>query len=324
MNQVNGKISSETYPILIQVDAPWYKTRLGIILISLFTIVFVWLVLQIRINRITEQKRKLSRLAWEKEHTVRMQKDSLLKTVERLRKSQGVLEENNRMKNHVISILSHDLVTPLKYIAITAKGILNHPDKYNKANLLEMIASIMNSANQLEILSTNVLNWIKYFRTNRPLTIKTFDLFEMVDRTRESLDMFMKRKGNTFYNNIPEGTFITQIYEPLAVIIFNLTSNANKYTENGEISIDFEIENDHIYIHVSDSGGGIPPEKVHRILKGEALESSPDTEMLKGNGLGYLLIRELIILIKGEIQIESEIGQGTTVTVKLPYLQLLP
>ncbi len=324
MNRVNGKISSETYPILIQVDAPWYKTILGIILISLFTIVFVWLVLQIRINRITEQKRKLSRLAWEKEHTVRMQKDSLLKTVERLRKSQGVLEENNRMKNHVISILSHDLVTPLKYIAITAKGILNHPDKYNKANLLEMIASIMNSANQLEILSTNVLNWIKYFRTNRPLTIKTFDLFEMVDRTRESLDMFMKRKGNTFYNNIPEGTFITQIYEPLAVIIFNLTSNANKYTENGEISIDFEIENDHIYIHVSDSGGGIPPEKVHRILKGEALESSPDTEMLKGNGLGYLLIRELIILIKGEIQIESEIGQGTTVTVKLPYLQLLP
>ena len=129
-----------------------------------------------------------------------------------------------------------------------------------------MIASIMNSANQLEILSTNVLNWIKYFRTNRPLTIKTFDLFEKVDRTRESLDMFMKRKGNTFYNNIPEGTFITQIYEPLAVIIFNLTSNANKYTENGEISIDFEIENDHIYIHVSDSGVGSPPEKVQRIF----------------------------------------------------------
>lgn len=324
MNEFNEKISSDSYPILIHVDAPWYKKILGITLISLFTIVFIGVLFQIRINRINEQKRKLSRLASERENTVRMQKDYLVKTVERLRKSQVVLEENNRMKNHVISILSHDLVTPLRYIAITAKGILNYPDKYDKATLLEMISSIMNSANQLEILSTNVLNWIKYFRTNRPLTVKTFDLFEMIDRTRESLEMFMKRKENTFYNNIPEGTFINQIYEPLAVIIFNLTSNANKYTENGEISIDFEIENEYIYIHVSDSGRGIPAEKVQRILKGEPLESSPDTEMLKGNGLGYLLIRELIVLIKGEILIESEIGQGTTVTVKLPYLQLLP
>jgi signal transduction histidine kinase len=324
LNLGNGILSNKSYPILIHVDSPWYRKPLGIAFISLLTALFFWVVFQIRINRITEQKRKLSRLAWEKEHTVRTQKDHLLKTVERLRKSQVVLEENNRMKNHVISILSHDLVTPLKYIAIAGKGILNNPEKYDKNTLLEMISSIMNSANQLEILSTNVLNWIKYFRTNRAMTVKTFDLFEMIDRTRESLDMFIKRKGNTFYNNIPEGTFVTQIYEPLAVIIFNLTSNANKYTENGEISVDFELEKDYFYIYVSDSGQGIPPEKVQRILKGDPLESSPDTEMLKGNGLGYLLIRELIILIKGEIQIESEIGQGTTVTVKLPYLQLLP
>lgn len=324
LNQSGQRVSDNLVSILIHVESAWYRKPGGIIMISLIAGIFFWVVFQLRINRINEQKKKLSRLAWEKEHTVRTQKDHLIKTVDRLRKSQVVLEENNRMKNHVISILSHDLVTPLKYLSIAGRGILKNPEKYDKNTLLQMIMNMNNTAQQLEILSTNILSWIKYFRTNRNMVVKTFDLFELVDRTHESLSMFISRKGNKFNNNIPEGTFVTQIHEPLSVIIFNLIVNANKYTKDGEISVDYESQGDFFLIHVSDSGEGIPPEKVQKILKGDPLESSPDTEMQKGNGLGYLIIRELINLIKGEIQIETELGHGTTVTIKLPLMQLLP
>lgn len=317
-----GGIQDAGTPILVEVETVWYRKAYGVILISLLAGLFFWVVFQIRISRINEQKRKLTRLAWEKEHTVRTQKDHLLKTVDRLRKSQVVLEENNRMKNHVISILSHDLITPLKYIGMTGRGIINNPEKYDKPAILHLINDMTDSAEQLEVLSKNILNWIKYFRTNRNQVVKTFDLYEMVERTRESLTMLLTRKGNTFTNNIPEGSFVTQVYEPLSVILFNLVSNANKYTVQGEIIIDYELEEDNFLIHVSDTGGGIAPEKVQKIIKGEALESSPDTDNQKGNGLGYLIIRELMTLIKGEIQIESEVGQGTTVTLKLPFLKI--
>lgn len=324
INQMGQAVNSNITSILVQVESAWYKKPWGILFISIFAGLFFGIIFQWRIKRITEQKKKLSRLAWEKEHTVRTQKDHLIKTVDRLRKSQVVLEENNRMKNHVISILSHDLVTPLKYISMAGRGILKNPEKYDKSALLQMITNMNNTAQQLEILTTNILSWIKYFRTNRSLVVKTFDLFELVDRTHESLSMFISRKENKFNNNIPEGTFVTQIHEPLSVIVFNLIVNANKYTKNGEISVDFEFQDDFFLIHVSDSGEGIPEDKVQKILKGDPLESSPDTDMQKGNGLGYLIIRELINLMKGEIQIETELGLGTTVTIKLPYLQLLP
>lgn len=309
-------------PILVEVETAWYLTVYGVILISLMAGLFFWVVFQIRLSRINEQKRKLTRLAREKEHTVNTQKEHLIKTVDRLRKSQVIMEENSRMKNHVISILSHDLITPLKYIGMTGRGIINNPEKYDKPALLHLINDMTDSAEQLEVLSNNILNWIKYFRTNRNQVVKTFDLYEMVERTRESLTMLLTRKGNIFTNNIPEGSFVTQVYEPLSVILFNLVSNANKYTVQGEIIIDYELEADHFLIHVSDTGGGIAPEKVQKIIKGEALESSPDTDNQKGNGLGYLIIRELMTLIKGEIQIESEVEQGTTVTLKLPLLKI--
>lgn len=323
LNQFGQQNSNNVASVIVHVESAWYRKPWGILLISILAGLFFWIVFQIRINRITEQKKKLSRLAWEKEHTFRTQKDHLIKTVDRLRKSQVVLEENNRMKNHVISILSHDLVTPLKYLSIAGRGILKNPEKYDKNALLQMIKDMNITAQQLEILTTNILSWIKYFRTNRSMVVKTFDLFELVDRTHESLSMFISRKENKFNNNIPEGTFVTQLHEPLSVIIFNLIVNANKYTINGEISVDFELQDNYFLLHVSDSGEGIPAEKVQKILKGDALESSPDTDMQKGNGLGYLIIRELINLLKGEIQIETELGHGTTVTIKLPYLQLL-
>jgi signal transduction histidine kinase len=308
----------------LDVQTAWYKKTSGILALSLILGLFIWLFSILRINRINEQKQRLSRISMEKDHTVRTQKDHLLKTVEKLTKSQVIMEENNRMKNHVISILSHDLVTPLKYLGITGRGVLKNPENYDKEALLKIIQDITNTGQQLETLSSNILNWIKYFRTTRNLITKTFDLFEMVENTQDSLNMYFIRKGNTFYNNIPEGTFVTQISEPLGVILFNLVSNAIKYTQNGEISVDGEFMEDYFLIHVSDSGKGMTEDQVQKILKGDALESGPDTEMQKGTGLGYLIIRELVNLLKGELQIESEPDQGTTITLKLPMLKLNP
>lgn len=313
-NKNSGYIS-----IPIHIKNPWFSSWWGIMIIGISGTTMILLVINIRIDRIEKQKRKLSRIIGEQTRTMQVKNKQLNSSVEKLRKSQVVLEENNRMKNHVISILSHDLVTPLKYLSMAGRGVIHNPDKYDKESLLEMIEDMVDTAQQLEILTHNILSWIKYFRTSRNMNVRTFDLHELVNRQQEPLIMFFQNKHNKFHNQVPEGTFVTQIHEPLGVIIFNLISNANKYTKNGDISVDFEHQGTHFMIYISDTGSGIPQEKINRIMKGDPVESSPDTEMVKGNGLGYLIIRELLTLIKGELTIESELNQGTTVTLRLPY-----
>jgi len=321
IRRLDSKYDSEVVSFIeipIIINQPWYGEWWGLLILAILGTFLIIFVINFRINRIEKQKKKLSRIIGEQTREMKSKNKELITSVDKMRKSQMILEENNRMKNHVISILSHDLVTPLRYLSMAGRGVLNNPERYTRDDLFKMIQDMVNTTQQLEILSSNILNWIKYFRTNRVPVIRTFELHEMINRQQESLQMFFKNKNNKFHNQVPEATYISQIPEPLGVIIFNLISNANKYTKEGDVSVDYEEQGDYFTLYVSDTGSGIPNEKIERILKGDPIESSPDTEMMKGNGLGYLIIRELLTLIKGQLSIESEPGAGTTVSIRLP------
>lgn len=311
-------IENLTIPIIVR--HPWYREWWGMLILAVTGSVLLAIFIFLRLQTVERQKRKLSRIIGEQTRELKYKNKQLGGSVDKMRRSQMILEENNRMKNHVIAILSHDMVTPLHFVSQAGRKLLENPEKFDRNSMLKMVEDIVNTSLQLEILSRNILNWIKYFRTNRSLIIRSFDLHDLVNRQQETLKMFFKNKGNKFHNHIPENTFVTQHPDPIGVIIFNLILNANKYTESGDISVDYEDQVSHFVIYVSDTGSGIPKEKINKILKGDPIESSPDTEMMKGNGLGYMIIRELISLMKGELTIESEPGNGTTVIIKLQHL----
>lgn len=307
-----------TIPILVR--QPWYKEWWGMLILTVTSAVLLAMFIFLRLQTVERQKRKLSRIIGEQTRELKNKNKQLGRSVDKMRRSQMILEENNRMKNHVIAILSHDLVTPLHFISQVGRKLLENPEKYDRNSILKMVADVVNTSLQLEILTRNILNWIKYFRSNRSLIIRSFDLYDLVNHQQETLKMFFKNKGNKFHNHIPENTFVTQHPDPIGVIIFNLILNANKYTESGDITVDYEDQGAHFFIYVTDTGSGIPKEKINRILKGDPIESSPDTEMMKGNGLGYMIIRELISLMKGELTIDSEPSNGTTIIIKLQHL----
>jgi signal transduction histidine kinase len=310
----------ETLSIPIIVRHPWYREWWGLLILTVAGALLLAIVIYLRLQTVERQKRKLSRIIGEQTRELKNKNKQLGGSVDKMRRSQMILEENNRMKNHVIAILSHDLVTPLRFISQAGRKLLEHPENYDRQAILDIIVNMVNTIQHLEILSSNILNWIKYFRTNRSLIVRSFDLHELVNRQQEPLQMFFKNKDNKFHNHIPENTFVTQHPDPIGVIIFNLISNANKYTHSGDISVDYEDQGSHFVIYVSDTGSGIPKEKINKILKGDPIESSPDTDMQKGNGLGYMIIRELISLMKGELTIESEPGNGTTIIIRLQHL----
>jgi signal transduction histidine kinase len=320
LSNAYGSSGFESLSIPIIVRHPWYREWWGLLIITVSSTLLLAIIIYLRLQTVERQKRKSSRIIGEQTRELKNKNKQLGGSVDKMRRSQMILEENNRMKNHVIAILSHDLVTPLRYLAMAGRGVMNYPEKFDRESLVNLVQDMVNTALHLEVLTSNILNWIKYFRTNRSLIVRSFDLHESVNHQQETLQMFFKNKGNKFHNHIPENTFVTQHPDPIGVIIFNLLSNANKYTESGDISVDYEDQGSHFVIYVSDTGSGIPKEKISRILKGDPIESSPDTEMMKGNGLGYMIIRELISLMKGELTIESEADSGTTIIIRLQHL----
>ena len=92
------------------------------------------------------------------------------------------LEKNNLIKTRLISIISHDLVAPLKFVHLTSKSLLENKHQMDEELYNEMLFEIANSSKELELLSTNILNWIKYQNENRRLKKEEFDLHDMANQ----------------------------------------------------------------------------------------------------------------------------------------------
>ncbi|MEM6962496.1 MAG: HAMP domain-containing sensor histidine kinase, partial [Myxococcota bacterium] len=104
----------------------------------------------------------------------------------------------------------------------------------------------------------------------------------------------------------------------LRQIMLNLLSNAVKFTESGEVILHISAVDGALVIQVRDTGPGIPPEELDRIFEKFCRGRAANVQRHIGSGLGLAIVRELICLLQGEIDVESEVGTGTTFTVRVP------
>jgi signal transduction histidine kinase len=111
---------------------------------------------------------------------------------------------------------------------------------------------------------------------------------------------------------------IYQYQEPLKILIYNLVSNAINFSEQGSITISTATENNQFLIRVKDDGVGMTPEQIQNIRADQFIISSANIDNRKGNGLGYLIIKDLLKMMGAAISISSEKGKGTLVTIKIP------
>jgi signal transduction histidine kinase len=97
--------------------------------------------------------------------------------------------------------------------------------------------------------------------------------------------------------------------------VYNLLSNAINFSTSGEIIIGAIIVGDHIKLTVADKGSGMTPEQIKNILSDKFIISSANIDNRKGNGLGYLIIKDLLKMMDANIELESKKGKGTLVSV---------
>jgi signal transduction histidine kinase len=159
------------------------------------------------------------------------------------------------------------------------------------------------------------MNWMKYQNENRIQVKETFNLYEVTEQVTGILKTIAKQKNIPLQNHVPKELVIFQYYEPLKILIYNLVSNAINFSNTGEIIIGAVVVGKTITLTVEDKGVGMTTEQIKNILSDEFIISSANIDNRKGNGLGYLIIKDLLKMIDGRIEMESKKGEGTKVSV---------
>ena len=235
-----------------------------------------------------------------------------------IHKKNEALEKSNLIQTRLISIISHDIISPLRFIHITSKHLQDNDNESSQQLREEMLAEISHSSKELELLSTNIMNWIKYQNENRRMIKEEFDLQQMTSQIFGIFQGLARQKSITFVNDVNPGVVLYQYMEPVKIVLYNLILNAINFTEQGSITLSGGETRHGILIKVKDEGMGMSPQQISNIMSEHFIVSSANVDKRKGNGLGYLIIKDMLKLVNAKFVIKSRKGNGTMVTLFLP------
>lgn len=227
-----------------------------------------------------------------------------------------LLEEDNKTKNKLLSIISHDLRTPL----VNTKGILNLvnqgmvPKDESDKLLLQLETQYIGTTSLLD----NLLFWIKGQMNGQQNDKARVNLYLLIRALEDEQRLPLQKKDIALHNNIDKSITIFVEKEMMRIVCRNLISNSIKFTnEGGSIELNSRADDEFLYLTVKDSGIGMSKETIEKI-NAKVYYNTMGTAYEKGSGFGLMLCRDLIHKHGGELLVESEPGNGTAFTVKLP------
>ena len=225
------------------------------------------------------------------------------------------IKELNVQKNRLYTNITHEFRTPLTVITGLAQEIKGNDEK----RLL-----IQKNSDQLLNLVNQILSLQKLESQEMELQLKDGDIARFLNYLAGSFQTLAQQKQIQlhFYSD-PESIQMAFDEEKIQQIVSNLIVNAIKFTpEFGKVSIGLSIMNygTQIQLKVRDTGIGIPTEKLDQIFDRFYQVGNSSIKISQGTGIGLALVKELVNLMKGEIKVKSEVGSGTTFSIKLPFV----
>jgi len=290
--------------LAFSIEKPWFNEWWFYLLCTAAFLLIIRKYLNYKTRKLEADRLSLEKQVAEKTHSLQQQN--------------AALEKSNSVQTRLISIISHDIITPLKFMAVGGKELIEKQDVMPESLKRETIEEITHTAQELQLLSTNIMNWMKYQNENRKQIKETFNIFQVTSQVTGVLKSIARQKNIRLINFIPEELNIYQYYEPLKILLYNLLSNAINFSSFGEIKIGVIPEGNNIILTVEDKGVGMTQDQVKNILSDDFIISSANIDNRKGNGLGYLIIKDLLKMMDGKIAIESKKGKGTIVSVTFP------
>jgi|GEM_PF-72843 len=262
----------------------------------------------------------------------------------RLKQAQQALETSDKLKDEFLANTSHELRTPLNGIIGIAESLIDGATGKLPSSTIANLAMIVSSGRRLATLVNDILDFSKLRYQTIELQIKPVALREIVEVVLILNRLLVSQKPLQLVNDIPENLPLVSADENrLQQILYNLIGNAIKFTHSGSVKISAQLINHHqdeekstdensehsreevtskIAITVSDTGIGIPEEKLDRIFESFEQADGSTARIYGGTGLGLAITKKLVELHGGEIQVESIIDQGSHFTFTLPVNQI--
>ncbi len=235
-------------------------------------------------------------------------------------KSNKELQKATEHKSQFLARMSHEIRIPLSivigFLDILSSGNLGPLNEKQRAALDKMQVQ----SQRLQKMIGSVLRISQIEEGVIPLDISTFSIDGVIESLRAVADDLQRKTGLKVIWDIDRDLPpITSDAPKLEEIIQNLMVNAFKYTSEGEVRIRIKnhAESKSIECVVEDTGIGIAPENLPKIFDG--FHQIDATASSQGVGLGLAIVKNYLDLLKGEIQVQSQPGKGSTFTLTLPY-----
>lgn len=229
------------------------------------------------------------------------------------------LEEMNTIQNKIISIVSHDIRGPVASL----KNIitLRKDDDISNDEVMEFMDTVNGQLDNTLYMLTNLVEWGALLRRKNDVELKQVDLHGLVTSEMNVQALSFSMKHNTLDNKVPERCLVQSDENMLRFMLRNLVGNANKFTENGRITVAAEPESGKYRISVSDTGIGMPEEILANLFNPAKRSSRKGTRMEDGSGLGLILTTEIAHTLGTELNVDSEPGKGTRIHFLVPAHQ---
>jgi signal transduction histidine kinase/DNA-binding response OmpR family regulator len=265
---------------------------------------------------IQQKNRELERHSAELETTVAQ------RTVE-LKQAMEAAEEASRAKSGFLANMSHELRTPMNAIIGYSEMLMEDAEGDGNEEVVEDLKKIHSAGKHLLSLINDVLDLSKVESGKMDLYLETFEIAPMVDAVVATIEPLVGKNGNRLRVEVDPSlgemrADLTKVRQAL----LNLLSNAAKFTHEGEIGVEVQAGQaggiDWVRMSVSDSGIGIPPEKIDHVFEEFSQADESTTRDYGGTGLGLAISRSFCRMMGGDITLQSTVGEGSTFTIELP------
>jgi len=260
----------------------------------------------------------------EKEYAKKLESEIARQTRE-LRKTNARLEEASRLKSEFLANMSHELRTPM--YAITGFGDLLVETELSDEQR-EFVETIRKASASLLVLINDILDLAKIEAGKLDINVEPFCLDDLGKSVEAMFRSQAQEKGNKLYYKLDPSLphYIIGDENRLRQIMVNLAGNAMKFTQDGEVTILVDLVKQagakwSIKFGVSDTGIGRPPDRQKAIFEKFTQADGSTTRKFGGTGLGLSITNQLVGLMGGAVELESEVGKGSTFSFVLEFAE---
>ena len=272
---------------------------------------------------LAEYNQRLEQQVAERTRELSQTLDHLAHATREAQDARAAAEEADRAKSQFLANMSHELRTPLNAIIGYSEMLQEEAEDLGQDDFTPDLQKINAAGKHLLALLNDILDLSKIEAGKMDLYLETFDLANMLRDVETTVQLLVEKNANTLvvhqHDNLGAmRADLTKVRQNL----FNLLSNACKFTQRGTITL--EVTRDAVdglewvTFRVSDTGIGMTPEQMAKLFQPFAQADASTTRQYGGTGLGLAITKHFCQMMGGDITVESELGKGSTFNIKLP------